>query len=120
MMVSVMHVDDRRELEELDQRLRVLLPENYQEWETIEPKPMKSAGLKFGPDGKVAWDQIWERFCDRDGRRPPRKGRAARAQITGRHRCGAGSLRRSRRRDLQGHHAGESRLPAQASGSQVG
>jgi len=71
-----MHVDDRRELEELDLRLRVLLPETYQEWETLEPKPMKSAGLKYGADGKVAWDQIWGSFCDLAmAGGPPHKGR---------------------------------------------
>ena len=44
-----MHDDDRRELEELDLRLRVLLPETYQDtYETLEPKPMGSAGLKYG------------------------------------------------------------------------
>jgi sirohydrochlorin cobaltochelatase len=76
MMVSVMHVDDRRELEELDLRLRVLLPETYQEWETLEPKPMKSASMKYGADGKVAWDQIWGSFCDLAmAGGPPHKGR---------------------------------------------
>jgi sirohydrochlorin cobaltochelatase len=25
---------------------------------------MGSAGLKYGPDGRVAWDQIWTTFCD--------------------------------------------------------
>ena len=71
-----MHADDRRELDELDQRLRVLLPETYQEWETLEPKPMKSAGLKYGPDGKVAWDQIWGSFCDLAmAGGPPHRGR---------------------------------------------
>src|SRR6187402_1486939 len=71
-----MHVDDRRELDELDQRLRVLLPETYQEWyENLEPKPMKSAGLKYGFDGKVAWDQIWGSFCDLAmAGGPPHKG----------------------------------------------
>jgi len=70
-----MHADDRRELDELDQRLRVLLPETYQEWENLEPKPMKSAGLKYGPDGKVAWDQIWGSFCDLAmAGGPPHKG----------------------------------------------
>ena len=70
-----MHADDQRELEELDQRLRVLLPETYQEWETLEPKPMKSAGLKYGADGKVAWDKIWGSFCDLAmAGGPPHKG----------------------------------------------
>jgi hypothetical protein len=73
----VIHVDDRRELEELDLRLRVLLPETYQDsYEKIEPVPMRSAGLKYGPDGKVAWDQIWGSFCDLAmAGGPPHKGR---------------------------------------------
>jgi hypothetical protein len=77
MMVSVMHVDDRRELEELDLRLRVLLPETYQDsYEKLEPVAMGSAGLKYGPDGKVAWDQIWQTFCDLAmAGGPPHKGR---------------------------------------------
>jgi len=72
-----MHDDDRRELEELDLRLRVLLPETYQDtYESLEPKPMGSAGLKYGPDGKVAWDEIWGSFCDLAmAGGPPHKGR---------------------------------------------
>ena len=71
-----MHVDDRRELEELDLRLRILLPETYKDsYESLEPKPMGSAGLKFGKDGKVAWDQIWGSFCDLAmAGGPPHKG----------------------------------------------
>ena len=71
-----MQVDDRRELEDLDVRLRVLLPETYQDsYESLEPKPMGSAGLKYGPDGKVAWDQIWGSFCDLAmAGGPPHKG----------------------------------------------
>ena len=71
-----MHVDDRRELDELDLRLRVLLPETYQDsYEELEAKSMRSAGLKFGPDGKVAWDQIWGSFCDLAmAGGPPHKG----------------------------------------------
>ena len=72
-----MHDDDRRELEELDLRLRVLLPETYQDsYESLEPKPMGAAGLKYGPDGKVAWDQIWGSFCDLAmAGGPPHKGK---------------------------------------------
>jgi sirohydrochlorin cobaltochelatase len=72
-----MHVDDRRELDELDLRLRVLLPETYQDsFEQLEPAPMRSAGLKYGPDGRVAWDQIWGSFCDLAmAGGPPHKGR---------------------------------------------
>ena len=36
---------------------------------------MGSAGLKYGPDGKVAWDQIWGSFCDLAmAGGPPHKG----------------------------------------------
>ena len=72
-----MHDDDRRELEELDLRLRLLLPETYQDsYESLESKPMGSAALKYGPDGKVAWDQIWGSFCDLAmAGGPPHKGK---------------------------------------------
>jgi len=72
-----MHADDRRELEELDLRLRVLLPETYQDVsEPLEPTPMGSAGLKYGADDKVAWDQIWGSFCDLAmAGGPPHKGK---------------------------------------------
>jgi sirohydrochlorin cobaltochelatase len=72
-----MQADDRRELEELDLRLRVLLPPAYQDsYESLEPKPMGSAGLKYGPDGKVAWDQVWGSFCDLAmAGGPPHKGK---------------------------------------------
>jgi hypothetical protein len=61
----------------LDSRLRTLLPTEYQEtYETIEPKPMRSAGLKYDADGRVAWDEIWGSFCDLAmAGGPPHKGR---------------------------------------------
>lgn len=53
-------MDDR-----LDSRLRTLLPPLYQDtYETVQPISMGSAGLKYGPDGRVAWDEIWRTFCD--------------------------------------------------------
>ncbi|MGE0392094.1 MAG: hypothetical protein AB7I25_04275 [Vicinamibacterales bacterium] len=52
-------------MDRLDTRLRTLLPPLYQEtWETVQPVSMGSAGLKYGPDGRVAWDEIWQTFCD--------------------------------------------------------
>ena len=37
---------------------------------------MRSAGLKYGTDGKVAWDEIWGSFCDLAmAGGPPHKGR---------------------------------------------
>jgi sirohydrochlorin cobaltochelatase len=72
-----MQDDDQRALEELDLRLRVLLPATYQDsYENLEPTPMGSAGLKYGPDGRVAWDQIWSSFCDLAmAGGPPHKGK---------------------------------------------
>jgi sirohydrochlorin cobaltochelatase len=50
---------------ELDARLKVLLPPEYQDrYEDVEPVSMGSAGLKYGVDGRVAWDEIWGSFCD--------------------------------------------------------
>lgn len=49
----------------LEHRLRILLPDIYQVFDDeVQPRSMGSAGLKFGVDGKVAWDQIWRSFCD--------------------------------------------------------
>jgi sirohydrochlorin cobaltochelatase len=63
-------------LDKLDARLRILLPEQYQEsYETVKPVSMGSAGLKFAPDGTVAWDEIWQSFCDLAmAGGPPHKG----------------------------------------------
>jgi hypothetical protein len=65
------------ELDQLDARLRILLPDQYQEsYQSVEPASMGSAGLKFDADGKVAWDQIWQTFCDLAmAGGPPHKGR---------------------------------------------
>ena len=69
-------MDLRHALEELDFRLRVILPEEYQEtYEQLRPVPMKSAGLKYADDGSVAWDKIWGSFCDLAiAGGPPHKG----------------------------------------------
>lgn len=63
-------------LDELDARLRIVLPEEYQSsYETIQPVSMGSAGLKYAADGRVAWDQIWASFCDLAmAGGPPHKG----------------------------------------------
>src|SRR5262245_63334934 len=71
-----MTADQQRALEELDYRLRIVLPEEYQNsYETMEPTPMGSAGLKFAADGTVAWNEIWGTFCDLAmAGGPPHKG----------------------------------------------
>ena len=67
---------DRMALEKLDARLKTILPEEYQEsYEGMEPVPMRSAGLNYDSDGKVAWNEIWGSFCDLAmAGGPPHKG----------------------------------------------
>jgi len=70
-------VKDQNALAMLERRLTTLLPEEYQDsYESLEPVPMRSAGLKYRVDGTVAWDQIWGSFCDLAmAGGPPHKGR---------------------------------------------
>lgn len=50
---------------ELEARLRVLLPETYELFDDeVQPRSMGSAGLKYGTDGKVLWNEMWGSFCD--------------------------------------------------------
>ena len=72
-----MDEEDVKALERLDSRLRTLLPEQYQDsYENLQPVPMKSAGLKYGADGAVAWDDMWGSFCDLAmAGGPPHKGK---------------------------------------------
>ncbi len=67
---------ERAALEELDSRLKMVLPEEYQEsYEDVQPVSMGSAPLKYGADGHVAWDQMWDSFCDLAmAGGPPHKG----------------------------------------------
>ena len=71
-----MKLADQAALEALDARLRTILPEEYQDtYDDVEPVSMGSAGLKYGSDGKVAWDDIWDHFCDLAmAGGPPHKG----------------------------------------------
>lgn len=56
---------DLADLETLDREINALLPPLYRDrYDKVEPVSMGSASLKFGPDGKVAWDEIWTTFCD--------------------------------------------------------
>jgi len=63
-------------LEDLEVRLKAILPAEYQDcYEDVQPVSMGSAGLKYGDDGKVAWDEIWGSFCDLAmAGGPPHKG----------------------------------------------
>ena len=56
--------DTRDDYELLEERLKTLLPEKYQDsYEDVQPVSMGSAGLKFDQDGRVLWDEIWGSFC---------------------------------------------------------
>jgi hypothetical protein len=63
-------------LDALESRLKTLLPEQYAGcYEDVQPVPMGSAGLKYDVDGRVAWDEIWQSFCDLAmAGGPPHKG----------------------------------------------
>src|SRR5262245_25180317 len=76
-----MPVDDPDALAILEERVRTILPEEYQDsYEDVQPVPMRSAGLKYGIDGRVAWDAIWGSFCDLAmAGGPPHKGALLRA-----------------------------------------
>jgi sirohydrochlorin cobaltochelatase len=62
---------------ELELRLRTILPEDYRDsYDDVQPVSMGSAGLRFDANGKVAWDQMWDTFCDLAlAGGPPHKGR---------------------------------------------
>jgi sirohydrochlorin cobaltochelatase len=67
---------DQAQCEVLEARLKTLLPEEYRErYEEVLPVSMGSAGLRFGSDGRVAWDEMWKSFCDLAmAGGPPHKG----------------------------------------------
>ncbi|MCU1326321.1 MAG: hypothetical protein JWN34_1691 [Bryobacterales bacterium] len=69
--------EDQRAFESLELRIQTILPEEYQDRaEEVRPVSMGSAALKYGPDGKVAWNEIWRTFCDLAmAGGPPHKGR---------------------------------------------
>lgn len=64
-------------LAQLEQHLAVLLPDLYREtYRDLRPIPMRSAALVYDADGRVAWDRMWESFCDLAmAGGPPHKGR---------------------------------------------
>ena len=69
--------DEQSAYAALEARIRTILPDTYQDcYEEVQPVSMGSASLKYGPDGKVAWDQIWATFCDLAmAGGPPHQGR---------------------------------------------
>jgi sirohydrochlorin cobaltochelatase len=74
--MMMMKPEDRRAFEALELRIQTILPEEYQDcYDEVEPVSMGSAALKYGRDGKVAWQDIWVTFCDLAmAGGPPHKG----------------------------------------------
>ncbi len=72
-----MSPEDQRAYDSLELRIQTILPEQYQDcYDEVEPVSMGSAGLKYGKDGKVAWQDIWKHFCDLAmAGGPPHKGK---------------------------------------------
>jgi sirohydrochlorin cobaltochelatase len=70
-------VKDTKAFAALERRLKTILPEEYQDsYEEVKPVSMGSAGLKYGRDGKVAWNNMWDTFCDLAmAGGPPHKGK---------------------------------------------
>jgi sirohydrochlorin cobaltochelatase len=62
---------------EVDRRIRILLPPEYHNsYATLTANPMGGAGLQYDADGRVAWNRIWQAFCDLAiAGGPPHKGR---------------------------------------------
>jgi hypothetical protein len=57
--------EDRRIFEELERRLKTLLPEEYRDrYDEVQPVSMGTAGVRYDADGRIAWDQMWGSFCD--------------------------------------------------------
>jgi sirohydrochlorin cobaltochelatase len=71
-----MSLEEHAALSALEVRLKTILPEQYQDcYEDVQPVSMGSAGLKYGSDGKVAWNEMWATFCDLAmAGGPPHKG----------------------------------------------
>jgi sirohydrochlorin cobaltochelatase len=50
---------------DLEERLAQLLPPRYQDGAlAVSSAPMGAAPLQRDPDGRVAWDQMWQGFCE--------------------------------------------------------
>jgi sirohydrochlorin cobaltochelatase len=68
--------DDKIALAIVESRIDAILPEIYQHCdEDVAPTAMGSTALRFGRDGRVAWNEMWTSFCDLAmAGGPPHKG----------------------------------------------
>lgn len=59
------HAHDLGPLAALEARVASLLPPRYRAANvTVSPAPMDGAGLQLDADGAVAWDRMWQGFCE--------------------------------------------------------
>ena len=59
------HAHDLGPLAALEARVASLLPPRYRAADvTVSPAPMDGTGLQFDADGTVAWDRMWQGFCE--------------------------------------------------------
>ena len=59
------HTHDIGRLDGLEERMSAMLPPRYRGPSvTVNSAPMGAAPLKRGPDGTVAWDEMWQGFCE--------------------------------------------------------
>ncbi|MEM7802500.1 MAG: sirohydrochlorin chelatase [Chloroflexota bacterium] len=49
---------------DIEQKIDDLLPEAYSNGNAPSADPMASADLAYAEDGSIAWDEIWEGYCD--------------------------------------------------------
>lgn len=52
------------DIESLERRMATIVPARFRCAADVSPVSMGSAKLRYGPDGRVAWDEIWTHFCD--------------------------------------------------------
>ena len=57
------HAYSREEFEP-DSVRTAILPPRYQDGAEVSAAPMGAVDLKYDATGKVAWDQLWQGFCD--------------------------------------------------------
>jgi urease accessory protein len=57
------HVHHRHALYD-ESALNALLPPRYQGDVSVSAAPMGAADLKYDAEGRVAWDSMWQDFCD--------------------------------------------------------
>lgn len=65
LLLSLRHTHRPGPLADLEGRMSAVLPPRYQSPEVVvSAAPMGAVPLQFGADGAVAWDEMWQGFCE--------------------------------------------------------